>query len=70
MELIVLKMPPERVAMLADALQRDIANGAPEGQVKELTQILVWLRYRHGKYLAAKSVAGVRNRKPPRTPRR
>lgn len=56
--------------MLADALQRDIANGAPEEKVKELTQILVWLRYRHGKYLAAKSVAEVRNRKPPRTPRR
>ena len=56
--------------MLADALQRDITNGAPEEQVKELTQILVWLRYRHGKWLASRSVAEVRKRKPPRANRR
>jgi hypothetical protein len=41
-----LKMPPERAALLAESLQRDIANSAPDSQVKELSQILVWLRYR------------------------
>lgn len=70
MELIVLKVPPDRVALLADALQRDIANGAPDNQVKELTQILVWLRYRHGKWLASKSVAAVKQKNPPRTSQR
>lgn len=46
MDLIQLKMPPERAALLAESLQRDIANTAPESQIKELSQILVWLRYR------------------------
>lgn len=46
MDLIQLKMPPERAALLAESLQRDIANSAPETQVMELSQILVWLRYR------------------------
>lgn len=53
--------------MLADALQRDINTGAPEEQVRELTQILVWLRYRHGKWLARQSVAQVRKQKQSRT---
>lgn len=70
MELIVLKIPPERVALMAEALQRDITTGAPEEQVRELTQILVWLRYRHGKWLARQSVAKVRNQKPSRPTRR
>ena len=53
--------------MLADSLQRDITNGAPETQVRELTQILVWLRYRHGKWLARQSVTQARKRKNPPT---
>lgn len=46
MDLMQLKMPPERAALLTESLQRDIANGAPESQVQELSQILTWLRYR------------------------
>lgn len=55
--------------MLADALQRDINTNPPPKDAAELTHILVWLRYRHGKWLARQSVARAlkagRTRKPP-----
>jgi hypothetical protein len=53
MDLIQLKMPPERIALLAQSIQRDITASAPEDQVKELSQILAWLRYRHAKWQQA-----------------
>ena len=49
MDEIQLKVPPERVALIVEALQRDIASGAPDSDVTELTQIMVWLRYRLAK---------------------
>lgn len=56
--------------MLADALQRDINTTPPPQNAAELAQILVWLRYRHGKWLARQSVTRARQQKPPRTTRR
>lgn len=70
MELIVLKMPPERVALLASVLQDYIEDRPNYPEIAELTHILVWLRYRHGKWLAAQSVAQVSNQEPPRTDNR
>ena len=43
---IHLKMSPERITLMADSIQRDIAGGAPEDKVIELSEILAWLRYR------------------------
>ena len=70
MELIVLKMPPDKVKLMADALQRDLNEHDLDPASSELAQILVWLRYRHGKWLARQSVAQVRNQKPRRPNRR
>lgn len=56
--------------MLADALQRDIKTTPPPDNAAELTQILVWLRYRHGKWLARQSVAAAKQKKLPRITRR
>ena len=51
MELIQLKVPPDQVALIADAIERDIkANpGMPRNQ--ELTKVQTWLRYRLARWL-------------------
>lgn len=57
MELIVLKIRPDQLDLMAGAIQRDIDQRPLDDTTPELTQILAWLRYRHGKWLARQSVA-------------
>lgn len=65
MELIVLKIRPDQLDLVAGAIQRDIDQRPLDDTTPELTQILVWLRYRHGKWLASKSAAQVHNQENP-----
>jgi hypothetical protein len=46
MDLIQLKMPPDRAAQMADAIERDIEARPDEPTSAELQKVLVWLRYR------------------------
>lgn len=46
MDLIQLKVPPERAALIADVIEFAIDDGWRLDQERELRQILVWLRYR------------------------
>lgn len=46
MDLIQLKMPPDRAAAMADAIERDIEARPAEDTSTELRKTLVWLRYR------------------------
>lgn len=46
MDLIQLKMPPDRADQMADAIERDIAAHPNEPASTELQKTLVWLRYR------------------------
>lgn len=52
MEFIQLKIPPDRVKLLIDSLNRDIMDTAPDSEITEITQIKVWLTYRLDKYRA------------------
>lgn len=70
MELIVLKMPPDQVALLADAVAFCLEDGKYTDRERDLNHLLVWLRYRHGKWLAAQSVAKASEQEnPPGTSR-
>lgn len=53
MELIVLKIPPDRLRMVADAIDRDIMRGPQDSEAADLHQVLVWLRYRYAKWHAS-----------------
>jgi hypothetical protein len=53
MELIQLKMPPDRVELLADMIERDIKDSEDREEVQALTQVLTWLRYRLARWQAA-----------------
>ena len=46
MDLMQLKMPPERVAKVADAIETHIMSEDAQENAQELDQVLVWLRYR------------------------
>lgn len=46
MDLLQLKAPPDRVALMADAIERDIKAGGDTHNERELTEIVSWLRYR------------------------
>lgn len=46
MDLIQLKMPPDRVRLMADAIERDLATRNMAGDADSLRQIVTWLRYR------------------------
>lgn len=52
MDLMQLKAPPERVAKIADAIERDIEANPDYDRAKELTQVLTWLRHRLAKWEA------------------
>jgi len=43
---IQLKMSPHRVALVADAIERDIGATGDTRDTRELTEILTWLRHR------------------------
>lgn len=47
MDLIQLKMPPENVPKVADAIERDLAANPDHEDSKVLRDVLAWLRYRH-----------------------
>ena len=53
MELLHLKAPPDRVALMADAIERDINAGFAGPAERDLTEVLTWLRYRLAKWQAA-----------------
>lgn len=46
MDLIQLKMPPDRAALVADAIERDINANPGYSETEQLTHVLTWLRYR------------------------
>lgn len=46
MDLIQLKVPPDKAALMADAIERDIGATGDYRDTTELRKILVWLRYR------------------------
>lgn len=52
MDLIQLKMPPERAALVAGAIERDLETNRGSEQAKELHQVLTWLRYRLDRWAA------------------
>lgn len=53
MELLHLKAPPDRVALMADAIERDILRNSWDDDPRELQEVLTWLRYRLAKWKAA-----------------
>lgn len=52
MDLMQLKAPPERVALIADAIERDIEANPGDTETEQLTQVLTWLRYRLARWHA------------------
>lgn len=46
MDLIQLKMPPDRVQLVAEAIERDIEARPAEATSADLREVLIWLRYR------------------------
>lgn len=52
MDLIQLKMPPERAALVAGAIERDLEINRGSEQATELRQVLTWLRYRIDRWAA------------------
>jgi len=53
MDLLVLKMPPDRVALIADIIERDIADSEDQEETQKLTEVLTWLRYRIARWNTA-----------------
>lgn len=52
MELIVLKVPPDKVDAIANAIQRDLEINRVGPEADVLRDVLPWLRYRHGRWAA------------------
>lgn len=48
-----LKVPPDQVALIADAIERDIAVHGDSIRTQQLTVTLTWLRHRLAKWHAA-----------------
>lgn len=46
MDLIQLKMPPEKLEAIISALERDVSNPGPHQDTTEIQGILNWMRYR------------------------
>lgn len=46
MDLIQLKVPPDVLIKVADAIERDVANTPPPADTAELVKFHAWLRYR------------------------
>lgn len=53
MDLIQLKIPPEKLAKMANAIETHIISGDAQEDAQDLQKILTWLRYRHSKWTAA-----------------
>lgn len=54
MELIQLKMPPDKLAAVIQAIERDIDTTDPDRDTTELQDILNWMRYRLSKWNASR----------------
>lgn len=52
MELMVLKIPPDKAAKVADAIERDLARDSWDEDTTDLQATLTWLRYRVAKWRA------------------
>jgi len=52
MDEIQLRMPLDRVVLVADSIERDITTGAAEENEPELRELLTWLRYRVSRWKA------------------
>jgi len=52
MNLLQLKMPPDRVELVADAIDFYIEDGKNPGRDQELTEISAWLRHRLARWHA------------------
>lgn len=50
MELIQLKMPPERLKMIVKVIERDLIDHPADEDRQSLMDILVWMRYRLSRY--------------------
>lgn len=46
MDLMQLKAPPDRVALMADAIERDMDAHPDSAETAALAEVLAWLRYR------------------------
>lgn len=46
MDLMQLKAPPDRVKLIADAIERDLYTGCPQELCAGMIEILAWLRHR------------------------
>lgn len=51
MDLLQLKMLPDRAALVADAIERDIEKNDDYLEIQQLTEVLAWLRYRVTKWV-------------------
>lgn len=52
MELMQLKVPPDKVAAIANAIERDLAINRVGREADCLREVLTWLRYRHDRWTA------------------
>lgn len=52
MDLIQLKVPPDRLEIMADAIERDLKSRPEDQSSKDLRDVLIWLRFRHAKWAA------------------
>jgi hypothetical protein len=52
MDLIGLKVPPERLALMIDAVDHYQKHGDWTGDGKDLDQVITWLRYRYSRWAA------------------
>jgi hypothetical protein len=56
MKQIVLKVPPRRVALMAEALENWADNNPDLEQVNEIDEIVTWLRYRLSRWQSSHPV--------------
>ena len=52
MDLIQLKMPPDKAELVAGAIETYIHDNPDDSAVPDLTEILAWLRYRISRWNA------------------
>lgn len=53
MEFMSLKAPPDRVRLIANAIEREMSLTDDLQQMRELREVLTWLNYRLAKWDAA-----------------
>lgn len=53
MELIFLKVPPERIELMANAIESHVMAGDAQHNTQQLNEIITYLRWRLAKWEAA-----------------